>query len=154
MSWIPPRSPYNLIQEYLWDDPWKIFVACIFCNLTKRVDAEPYMWKFFEKYPNPKSAADADPEDIRKMIQPLGLSERRSRALVKMSDGYLKGGWQDTPEVLYGIGKYASDAYKIFCLGRWRDVEPKDHALNDYRSFLKENSELNSLKVEVIQSHS
>jgi len=24
---------------------------------------------------------------------------------------------RDAPELLYGIGKYASDAYRIFCLG-------------------------------------
>ena len=139
MSWIPPKSPYNLIQEQLWHDPWKIFVACIFCNLTKRVDAEPYMWKFFDKYPDAESAAAANQKDIQNMIQPLGLSERRSKALVRMSDGYLKDNWRDTPDVLYGIGKYASDAYQIFCLGNWRDVEPKDHALNDYHRFLKDS---------------
>jgi len=139
MSWIPPKSPYNLIQEQLWHDPWKIFVACIFCNLTKRVDAEPYIWKFFDKYPDAESAAAANQKDIQNMIQPLGLSERRSKALVRMSDGYLKDNWRDTPDVLYGIGKYASDAYQIFCLGNWRDVEPKDHALNDYHGFLKDS---------------
>jgi len=139
ISWIPPKSPYNLIQEQLWHDPWKIFVACIFCNLTKRVDAEPYIWKFFDKYPDAESAATANQKDIQNMIQPLGLSERRSKALVRMSDGYLKDNWRDTPDVLYGIGKYASDAYQIFCLGNWRDVEPKDHALNDYHGFLKDS---------------
>ena len=137
MSWSPPKSPYNLIQEYLWEDPWKIFVACIFCNLTKRVQAEPYMWKFFKKYPTPKDASRADPEEIKKMIQPLGLSGRRSKTLVKMSDDYLNKDWRDDPDVLYGIGKYACDAYRIFCLGEWKDVEPKDHALNDYQSWLK-----------------
>ena len=25
--------------------------------------------------------------------------------------------WKDSPESLYGIGKYASDAYRIFCIG-------------------------------------
>ena len=139
MSWIPPKSPYNLIQEHLWHDPWKIFVACIFCNLTKRVDAEPYMWKFFEKYPDAESASAANQRDIQEMIRPLGLSERRSRALIRMSDGYLKDGWKDSPEVLYGIGKYASDAYRIFCLGDWKSVQPRDHALNDYHCFLKES---------------
>ena len=64
MSWKPPRSPYNLIQEHLWQDPWKIFVACIFCNLTRRVDAEPYMWKFFERYPTPVSVSEANVDDI------------------------------------------------------------------------------------------
>jgi methyl-CpG-binding domain protein 4 len=138
MHWSPPKSPYNLIQEQLWQNPWRIFVACIFCNLTKRVEAEPYMWKFFEKYPVAKDAAKANPEEIEKMIQPLGLSRRRSVALVKMSNGYMVKDWKDKPDVLYGIGKYASDAYRIFCLGQWQDVEPKDGALVNYHNFLKE----------------
>ena len=124
MSWKPPKSPYNLIQEHLWQDPWKIFVACIFCNLTRRVDAEPYMWKFFDKYPTPKIAAEADISDIVDMIGPLGLSQNKE--------------WRRDPAVLYGIGKYASDAYRIFCLGEWKSVEPRDHALNDYHTWLKE----------------
>ncbi len=134
--WIPPKSPYNLIQEQLWHDPWKIFVACIFCNLTKRVDAEPFMWKFFEKYPTAKLASSADPLSIEKMIKPLGLSRRRSVTLVRMSNDYISKDWKRKPDVLYGVGKYASDAYRIFCLGDWKNVNPKDHALNDYHAWL------------------
>ncbi len=137
MSWIPPKSPYNLIQEQLWEDPWRIFVACIFCNLTKRVQSEPYMWKFFDKYPDAMSASSARPEEIEEMIQPLGLSKRRSVSLVRMSNDYLQKKWKDHPEVLYGIGKYASDAYRIFCLGQWKSVEPRDGALVNYHNFLK-----------------
>ena len=137
MQWIPPKSPYGLIQEQLWQDPWKIFVACIFCNLTKRVQAEPYMWIFFKKYPTPEDAASANPEDIRKLIQRIGLSERRSKALVKMSNDYLKKDWRNNPETLYGIGKYGSDAYRIFCQGKWKSVEPSDGALVNYHNFLK-----------------
>jgi methyl-CpG-binding domain protein 4 len=143
-NWKPPRSPYNLIQEHLFDDPWKIFVACIFCNLTKRVDAEPYMWRFFEQYPTPEAASSANHETIREMIRPLGLSERRSKALIKMSNDYINKEWREQPAVLYGIGKYASDAYRIFCLGQWRDVTPKDHALNDYHLFLQKYYETNA----------
>jgi len=137
MKWIPPKSPYNLIQEQLWNNPWKIFVACIFCNLTKRVESEPYMWKFFSLYPTPKSASMANQSDLQKMIQPLGLSERRSKALIRMSNDYLTKDWKSSPEVLYGIGKYASDAYRIFCIGEWKSVSPKDGALVSYHNFLK-----------------
>jgi len=136
-TWKPPKSPYNLIQEQLWQDPWKIFVACIFCNLTKRVQSEPYMWRFFNAYPDPESAAHANPDDIQKMIEPLGLSQRRSKALVNMSKDYMQKEWKDRPESLYGIGKYASDAYRIFCVGDWESVSPKDGALVNYHNFLK-----------------
>ena len=133
------RSPYGLLQEELNKDPWKIFVACIFCNLTKRVQAEPYFWKVIQKWPGPKEMSQADPGEIESIIQPLGLSQRRSRALVKMSEDYLQKDWKDRPDVLYGIGKYASDAYRIFCLGDWRNVSPKDGALVNYHNFLKKS---------------
>ena len=139
MKWSPPKSPYNLIQEQLWEDPWKIFVACIFCNLTKRVHAEPYFWKVIKRWPGPKEMSSADPKEIESMIQPLGLSQRRSRALVQMSKDYMQKDWKDSPDSLYGIGKYASDAYRIFCLGEWRDVYPKDGALVNYHNFLKKS---------------
>ena len=34
-KWTPPRSPYNLVQESLFHDPWKLLVATIFLNRTK-----------------------------------------------------------------------------------------------------------------------
>ena len=142
MQWNPPKSPYNLIQEQLWENPWKIFVACIFCNLTRRVDAEPYMWKFFKKYPGPESISPSDYKDIHEMIKPLGLSKRRTLSLIRMSDDYLNKDWKDKPDRLYGIGKYGSDAYQIFCAGNWRSVSPNDHALNDYHQWLINHSQL------------
>jgi len=36
-SWIPPRSPFNLVQEDLFHDPWKLLVATIFLNRTTGV---------------------------------------------------------------------------------------------------------------------
>lgn len=32
--WQPPASPYGLIEEYLYDDPWKLLVACMLLNVT------------------------------------------------------------------------------------------------------------------------
>lgn len=32
-QWVPPRSPYALIQEDLFHDPWQLLIATIF--LTK-----------------------------------------------------------------------------------------------------------------------
>ena len=138
MEWKAPKSPYRLIQEQLWKDPWKIFVACIFCNLTKRIQSEPYMWQFFKKYPTPQAASRAKLEAVQKMIQPLGLSQRRSKALIQMSKDYMQKDWRNQPEILYGIGKYGSDAYRIFCKGDWQNVTPKDGALVNYHTFLKE----------------
>lgn len=32
--WTPPRSPFNLFQESLYHDPWKLLVGTIFLNRT------------------------------------------------------------------------------------------------------------------------
>ncbi|XP_078270455.1 methyl-CpG-binding domain protein 4 isoform X2 [Rhinoraja longicauda] len=34
VKWTPPRSPFKLIQETLFHDPWKLLVATIFLNKT------------------------------------------------------------------------------------------------------------------------
>jgi len=127
-----PRSPYNLIQEHVQSDPWRVFVVCIFCNLTKRIEAEPLMWQFFSRWPTAKDAANANTEEVRDLIKDLGLGERRSKTLVKMSQDYLHWDRQE-PKDLYGIGDYAAAAYKIFCEHAWSKIpEPKDGALKNY----------------------
>lgn len=131
-------SPYNLLQEEINYDPWRIFVCCIFCNLTKRVSAEPYFWKVLEHWPDPGTLSKASQDALIDMIKPLGLSNKRAKALIRMSIDYLEKDWQDDPSKLYGIGKYGSDAYKIFCTPYWQDVEPKDGALVNYHNWLKE----------------
>ena len=32
--YVPPPSPYGLIEEQLYDNPWKLLVACILLNKT------------------------------------------------------------------------------------------------------------------------
>ena len=131
-------SPYGLLQEEINNDPWKVFVCCIFCNLTKRVSAEPYFRKVLNTWATPEDMANANESNVQSVIQPLGLSNRRARALVRMSRDYLQKEWHDDPTKLYGIGKYGADAYKIFCTPFWREVEPKDGALVNYHNWLKE----------------
>lgn len=43
--------------------------------------------------------------------------------------------WTD-PMELHGIGQYGSDAYWMFCRGRWRETEPADKDLRRYREWL------------------
>ncbi|HCT53466.1 MAG TPA: hypothetical protein DF712_13515 [Balneola sp.] len=139
MNWIPPKSPYNLLQEQLYKNPWKVFVCCIFCNLTRRKQAEPYFWLFLRIYPTPQAAAMANVEELADMIQPLGLSSRRAKTLIEMSRDYILKDWSNDATKLYGIGKYGSDAYQIFCTNSWRSATPKDGALVNYHKWCLEN---------------
>ena len=60
-------SPYGLLQEQLSQDPWKIFVCCIFCNLTKRVQAEPYFWEVLKRWPTPQKLSSANSDILIKL---------------------------------------------------------------------------------------
>ena len=131
-------SPYTLLQEELKKDPWKIFVCCIFCNLTKRRTSEPFFWKFLERWPTPKAAACLDENELKALIAPLGLVDRRSKALKQMSIDYLTKDWNEDATKLFGIGKYGSDAYRIFVKNEWREVTPTDGALKNYKKWMEE----------------
>ena len=132
-------SPYSLLQEQLERDPWKIFVCCIFCNLTKRVQAEPIFWEVLRRWPTAQDLRGADFHVLADLIKPLGLSRRRAKALKRMSYDYTHKDWRDDPSSLYGIGKYGSDAYYIFCTDNWRTVQPKDGALVNYYNWRIKN---------------
>lgn len=136
-----PHSPYNLIQEHVQDDPWRVFVVCIFCNLTRRVDSEPIMWEFFRRWPDAESASEASFDEIVDLIQNLGLKQRRAKTLIQMSRDYLD--WdKKEPKDLYGIGEYADAAYKIFCEKKWAQIpEPKDGALKNYWRWVNNKEE-------------
>ena len=32
--WEPPQSPFGLIEEELYDDPWRLLLACLLLNKT------------------------------------------------------------------------------------------------------------------------
>ena len=75
-SWIPPKSPFNLIQESLFHDPWKLLIAAIFLNRTKGGKAIPVMWEFFKRFPNPEVTRMADWRQIAGTLRERLLSRQ------------------------------------------------------------------------------
>ncbi|XP_015449319.1 methyl-CpG-binding domain protein 4 isoform X5 [Pteropus alecto] len=143
-KWTPPRSPFNLVQETLFHDPWKLLIATIFLNRTSGKMAIPVLWEFLEKYPSAEVARTADWRDVSELLKPLGLYELRAKTIIKFSDEYLTKQWR-YPIELHGIGKYGNDSYRIFCINEWKQVHPEDHKLNKYHDWLWENHEKLSL---------
>ncbi|KAL6119157.1 mbd4 [Pungitius sinensis] len=137
-KWTPPRSPYNLVQETLFHDPWRLLVATIFLNKTSGKMAIPVLWQFFERYPSAEATRRADWRPLCDLMKPLGLNELRAKTLVRFSDEYVSKPWR-YPVELHGIGKYGNDSFRIFCVEEWREVKPEDHMLNKYHAWLWEN---------------
>ncbi|XP_054023746.1 methyl-CpG-binding domain protein 4 [Dryobates pubescens] len=139
-KWIPPRSPFNLVQETLFHDPWKLLIATIFLNKTSGKMAIPVLWEFLKKYPSPEVARAADWREMAELLKPLGLYELRAKTIIRFSGEYLSKHWR-YPIELHGIGKYGNDSYRIFCVNEWQEVQPQDHKLNVYHAWLWENRE-------------
>ncbi|XP_052064055.1 methyl-CpG-binding domain protein 4-like [Mytilus californianus] len=144
VKWTPPKSPFNLVQESLYHDPWKLLIGTIFLNRTTGTAAIPLLWKFFNKWSNPDEARRADPAAVAKLLTPLGLHNKRAQIIIRFSDEYLCKDWK-YPEELHGIGKYGNDSYRIFCVKEWKQVQPRDHKLNDYHNWLWKNYKTLSL---------
>ena len=140
LGWSPPRSPYCLIEEWLWNQPWRMLIACILLNKTtaKQLLNNQVLQRVMDQWPSPGEMARADVDELQSLIQPLGLHRNRSRSLVRFSAEYLAKDWY-YPIVLHGIGKYADDAYRIFCLGEWKTCKPSDRQLKRYVQWIRQH---------------
>lgn len=134
--WRPPHSPFGLLEELFWDRPWALLLCCILLNQTTRGQVDGVLARLLRCYPDAASLAVADPTTVEDTLRPLGLHRRRARTIIAFSSEFLKGAWR-RPEELPGIGQYAADAHRIFCEGRWAEVEPQDHALRWYVGWLR-----------------
>ncbi|KAM0915607.1 hypothetical protein ACQ4PT_010738 [Festuca glaucescens] len=131
----PPRSPHNLLQEKYASDPWKVIIICMLLNLTQGTQVKKIIEGFFECYPDAHSAVNADPEKMAGYLAYLGLQRVKTTRIQKFSKEYVEKEWTYVTE-LCGVGKYAADAYAIFCAGRATEVVPKDHKLVDYWKYV------------------
>lgn len=119
-------SPYELIQEFLRDQPWRLLVACCMLNQTSSKQVWPVLPRFFERYPEPLDAAQADPTEMASVIRPLGLQNRRARTIIAMSAAWSVGDFEEVTD-LPGVGKYGSDSYRLFVMEELvEDVEDKE----------------------------
>jgi methyl-CpG-binding domain protein 4 len=130
--WVAPRSPHDLVEESIIDNPWGILVATIFLNKTKAFKAKPLLDKFLEDYPDPRSVLAKRPEDLDPYFAELGLKKRALQTW-RMSHDYVHKPWRSVRE-LFGIGRYGEDAFRIFCLGDF-SVEPQDRVLKIYHAW-------------------
>lgn len=128
-------SPYELLQEIYYYNPWKSMVCCILLNRTKRKQVDGVREELFRTYTDALDMADADPEILAKILQPLGFQNKRANTLIKFSEDWVSKDWTH-PIELYGIGQYASDSYDIFYNNNL-SLNPKDGVLVKYLEWKK-----------------
>ena len=136
-TWVPPASPYGLLQEQLYADPWRVLVACALLNKTSCVAVRNVIWDLFARWPNAVAAAAPNQaERIAELIKPLGLT-RRALLIAALSSAWVAGSWRKITD-LPGVGRYAAEAYALFCTGEWEEVGggARDKELRRYGCWL------------------
>lgn len=119
-----------IIQQEFQHDPWKMLIGCIMLNQTSNKNVRQVIYDFFDRWPTPQSVINANPEDIRDLIRPLGFYNIRTGRIQRFSLEYIEKRFINASE-LYGIGKYADDSYEIFIKGNL-NVNPTDKILIRY----------------------
>jgi methyl-CpG-binding domain protein 4 len=119
-----------IIQQEFQHNPFQMLIGCIMLNQTSNRHVRKVIYTFFERWPDPQSILDADPNEIREHIRSLGFYNTRTNRIIRFSQDYLTKTFKRASE-LYGIGKYADDSYEIFIKGN-NSVEPTDKILRKY----------------------
>jgi methyl-CpG-binding domain protein 4 len=120
----------DLLETHYLNDPWKMIVACILLNRTKRIQVDRVIEPLFNRWPSSKEMAAADLESLKELLRPLGFQTRRSTALKKFSAAYMSllTVNENTAADLPYVGAYALDAYKLFILNQVH-LAPEDKDL-------------------------
>ncbi|XP_074582054.1 uncharacterized protein LOC141838447 isoform X2 [Curcuma longa] len=134
-TWDPPASCYHLLQERHSVDPWRVLMTCMLLNVTTGFQVEKVLPGLFLMCPNAEAMSKIDEKEVEEIIRPLGLQKKRAKMLKRFSCEYIRNDWVYVTE-LHGIGKYAADAYAIFCNGKMKEVTPRDHKLVAYWKLL------------------
>jgi methyl-CpG-binding domain protein 4 len=119
-----------IIQQEFQHDPWQMLVGCIMLNQTSNRNVRQVIYSFFDRWPTPQSILNANPDEIREHIRPLGFYNRRTQTIIRFSREYIEKKFNRACE-LHGIGKYADDSYEIFINGNL-NVNPTDKILIKY----------------------
>lgn len=105
------------------NDPYLILIAELLLQATFAAKVVPVYEEFVRRYPTPHSLSQASVEEIKKVIQPLGLLSRAQvlleigKALVERHGGVVPGKAKELRE-LPRVGEYTSGAVLSFGFGQ------------------------------------
>ena len=83
------ETPLGLLEELFCEQPWRLLISAILLNRTSRIQVDTTFFEFLRRWPNATAAAQADPEEMSSVIQPLGLRNKRARGIIRFSKEYL-----------------------------------------------------------------
>jgi methyl-CpG-binding domain protein 4 len=108
-------------------------VGVICLNCTNRKQVKRVLPKFFAKWPTSDQLLQATKEEIKQVIETLGMKNIRAERLYRMSEQFEHWDGEDAAD-LYGIGKYGSDSYRLF----YKQEIPEDVGDHELKRYIQE----------------
>jgi adenine-specific DNA glycosylase len=136
MTVIPLRDDLMVQEQLPAENPyiraWQHMVAVIMLNQTGRKPVKQVLPLFLSKWPTPYEFTFALEQEVKEVIWSLGMMNVRYTRLRRMTQDYLTWDKKDAT-MLYGIGQYGSESYRIFFNNE--RFEPKDKELRRYLGY-------------------
>ena len=136
MTVIPLRDDLMVQEQLPAENPyiraWQHMVAVIMLNQTGRKPVKQVLPLFLSKWPTPYEFTFALEQEVKDVIWSLGMMNIRYIRLKRMTQDYLTWDRKDAT-MLYGIGEYGSQSYRIFFNNE--RFEPKDKELRRYLGY-------------------
>lgn len=114
-------------RDFPWrrtKDPYVILISEMLLRKTTAKQVAAIFEKFFTKFPDVKTLAEAGEEEIEELIKPLGMEHKRAVLLKKLANELLKSFRGAVPASEYGllrlpgVGRYSANAVLCFAYGK------------------------------------
>lgn len=115
-------------RDFPWrqkEDPYEILVTEILLQQTLAEKVVPISKEFFARWPTLEALADTDVDQVADVLEPLGLQNRRAKALVEIGESLSHSSVPRSEEELLDlpfVGRYAANATLCFAFGEARAV--------------------------------
>ena len=108
--------------HHVREEPWKVLIGCILSQRTKDETTDAAYRRLFSRFHSLKELAEADEEEIRKLIYPVGFYRQKARRIIEAARYLLSlGEFPSTMEELIkvpGIGRKCANIVLAYGLGR------------------------------------
>lgn len=108
----------NNAREFQWREfktPYSTFIAEFLLQKTHSSKVEPVYSEMLRRYPDLEALQSADQNELAEMLRPLGLHNKRSKALVKIANSLdeIPADEDELQELPY-VGPYTANATLSF----------------------------------------
>ena len=71
------------MPDHVRDDPFRVLIGCILSQRTRDETTDAAYNRLFSKFSGPEDLARADPEEVERLIYPVGFYRNKARTIVK-----------------------------------------------------------------------